>query len=66
MSDSDQFNHDELVPPSFLTAQYFQDVLKTVENDPDLKVHPLFPINSEFITQKLLQGLTFGQFSWRF
>lgn len=52
MSDSDQFNHDELVPPSFLTAEYFQDVLKTVENDPELKVQSF----SQLILNLLLKS----------
>lgn len=39
MSDTEQlFNSDEIVPPSFLTKDYFQDVLRVIENDPKAKL----------------------------
>lgn len=34
----EQFNQDELVPPSFMTETYIVDVLRQVEDDPDLHV----------------------------
>lgn len=33
-----KFNQDELVPPSFLTEAYILDVLRKVEEDPELHV----------------------------
>lgn len=33
-----QFNKDELNPPSFLDFAYFEHVLRTSENDKNLKV----------------------------
>lgn len=35
---AEEFNSDELVPPSFITDKYTEDILRTVENDPDLHV----------------------------
>lgn len=34
----EQFNQDELVPPSFMTETYIVDILRQVEDDPDLHV----------------------------
>lgn len=35
-----EFNLDELVPPSFMTEAYIVDILRQVEDDPDLHVIP--------------------------
>lgn len=39
---SGNLNSDELVPPSFLTQDYFQEVLREIEKDPELKVNGYF------------------------
>lgn len=33
-----EFNSDELVPPSFMTEAYIVDILRQVEDDPELHV----------------------------
>lgn len=35
----EKYNVDELVPPSFLTEAYIVDVLRQVEDDPELHVN---------------------------
>lgn len=34
----DKFNQDELVPPSFVNEAYIVDILRQVEDDPELHV----------------------------
>lgn len=34
----EQYNSDELVPPSFISESYIVDVLRQVEDDPELHV----------------------------
>lgn len=36
--EQEKFNVDELVPPSFITESYIVDILRKVEDDPDLHV----------------------------
>lgn len=55
MSENEQFNSDEIEPPSFLTQEYFHRILKDILKDPNLEVRnsSLYVLSRNFKTKNL-------------